>query len=140
MQTIKEKKEQKEARHILMLKMSIMRPHVFHFIYVGWLWCFKYHVCLVIGVTIWRDTRAYGYSSPFTSLKELVFGPWSFFSSASANFGSQYGSLYCGNMQEMQQFLHASSRFWIESVWFWALANQSGGRMLVQIFRANEML
>ncbi|CAA2938460.1 maltose excess protein 1-like, chloroplastic [Olea europaea var. sylvestris] len=28
-----------------------------------------------IGVTIWRDTRAYGYSSPFTSLKELVFGP-----------------------------------------------------------------
>ncbi|KAL2533829.1 Maltose excess protein 1 [Abeliophyllum distichum] len=28
-----------------------------------------------IGITLWRDTQAYGYSSPFTSLKELVFGP-----------------------------------------------------------------
>ncbi|CAA2941883.1 maltose excess 1-like, chloroplastic [Olea europaea subsp. europaea] len=28
-----------------------------------------------IGITLWRDSQAYGYSSPLTSLKELVFGP-----------------------------------------------------------------
>ncbi|KAK4387364.1 Maltose excess protein 1-like, chloroplastic [Sesamum angolense] len=28
-----------------------------------------------IGLTLWRDTQAHGLSSPFTSLKQLVFGP-----------------------------------------------------------------
>ncbi|KAF6169446.1 hypothetical protein GIB67_021449 [Kingdonia uniflora] len=28
-----------------------------------------------IGLALWRDTKAYGYSSPFRSLKELFFGP-----------------------------------------------------------------
>ncbi|KAL7003839.1 hypothetical protein U1Q18_004982 [Sarracenia purpurea var. burkii] len=31
-------------------------------------------LCLWIGIALWRDTKAYGYSSPLTSLKELVFG------------------------------------------------------------------
>jgi hypothetical protein len=29
---------------------------------------------LITGMALWRDTVVYGYSSPLTSLKELVFG------------------------------------------------------------------
>ena len=27
------------------------------------------------GMALWKDTKAYGYSSPVRSLRELVFGP-----------------------------------------------------------------
>ncbi|KAG5567869.1 hypothetical protein RHGRI_003148 [Rhododendron griersonianum] len=27
-----------------------------------------------IGFALWRDTKVYGYSSPLTSIKELIFG------------------------------------------------------------------
>lgn len=32
--------------------------------------------CCLLGFTLWRDTIAYGNSSPLTSLKELFFGKW----------------------------------------------------------------
>eukprot|EP00262_Sarcandra_glabra_P001877 TRINITY_DN1204_c0_g1_i1.p1 TRINITY_DN1204_c0_g1~~TRINITY_DN1204_c0_g1_i1.p1 ORF type:complete len:249 (-),score=28.92 TRINITY_DN1204_c0_g1_i1:247-915(-) len=30
---------------------------------------------MLLGMALWRDTKAFGYNSPFRSLKELVFGP-----------------------------------------------------------------
>ena len=36
---------------------------------VAWLW-----TCLVTGLAFWKDSEAYGHSSPMRSLKELVIG------------------------------------------------------------------
>jgi hypothetical protein len=39
-------------------------------------WPYTSLVDFLPGFTFWRDTIAYGNSSPLTSLKELVFGKW----------------------------------------------------------------
>jgi hypothetical protein len=39
-------------------------------------WLYMSLFCCLLGFTLWRDTIAYGNSSPLTSLKELFFGKW----------------------------------------------------------------